>query len=55
MQLDRLWRQAFGEPLPILGAAAFVRPILAKANDQPRKIGLAVRQGSTEKSLVSRR
>lgn len=28
-QLDALWRQAFGEPLPILDAAPIVRAVLA--------------------------
>lgn len=27
-ELDRLWREAFGQPLPILGAASVVRPVL---------------------------
>lgn len=27
--LDALWRQHFGEPLPILGAGPFVRQVLA--------------------------
>lgn len=29
--LDALWREAFGEPLPILGAADLVRAVLGKA------------------------
>lgn len=29
-ELDRLWREAFGQPLPILGAACVVRPILLR-------------------------
>jgi len=29
-ELDRLWRDAFGEPLPILGAAEIVVAVLAR-------------------------
>ena len=33
-ELDALWRDRFGEPLPILGAGDFVRVVLA--NHQAR-------------------
>lgn len=29
-ELDQLWRKAFGEPLPILGAAEIVVAVLAQ-------------------------
>lgn len=33
--LDALWRQHFGEPFPILGAAAIVRQVLAARAPAP--------------------
>jgi hypothetical protein len=32
-ELDALWRERFGEPLPILGAADFVRAVLAEPSE----------------------
>lgn len=33
--LDALWRERFGEPLPILGAAGLIRTVLATDQDPP--------------------
>jgi hypothetical protein len=32
--LDALWRERFGEPLPILGAAEAIRLILARSDER---------------------
>lgn len=34
-ELDSLWRERFGEPLPILGAGEFVRAVLRDKADGP--------------------
>nr|MBB5292260.1 hypothetical protein [Brevundimonas basaltis] len=34
-ELDALWRERFGEPLPILGAADIVRAVLARSDPPP--------------------
>lgn len=31
LELDRLWRARFGQPLPLLGCAELVREVLARA------------------------
>ena len=36
-ELDRLWRIAFGEPLPILGAAEIVVAVLAQVQARAAK------------------
>lgn len=33
-ELDALWRERFGEALPILGAGDFVRAVLRESEDQ---------------------
>jgi hypothetical protein len=32
-ELDALWRERFGEPLPILGAGKFVREVLEQPEE----------------------
>jgi len=34
--LDALWRETFGEPMPILGGGAFVREVLGLPVGKPR-------------------
>lgn len=35
-ELDRQWREAFGEPMPILGAGDIVRRILDEISERDR-------------------
>lgn len=32
-ELDRQWREVFGQPLPVLGAAKIARTVLAQYRD----------------------
>ena len=36
-ELDHPWREAFGQPLPILGAASVVRPVLMGMLARPQQ------------------
>ena len=42
IELDRLWREAFGQPLPLLGAPDIARAILDdRLTAMPRRESLA--------------